>query len=535
MAGKKKNMLLQGGILAGAGLITKIIGFAYRIPMSNMMGDEGNGLYSVAFGIYGIALTISSYSLPLAVSKMVSARVAKGEYRNMRTVVTNALVYAVIAGLLAMNILFFGAGAFERLYDRPGLEMPLRVLAPTTFIVALLGVFRGYFQGHGDMVPTSISQILEQIVNAGISVFATWQFLKIYEDSDQAASFGAAGGTFGTLAGAAAALLFMGFLFMSSSVQYQGQLNPNEKLESGKYINKALFLTITPIILSQTTYQIGYTIDDLMFGKLMGAKEIAAHDITALLGVYNTQYNQLVNLPVAIATSMAASTLPSIVLSKMQNDMHGVHEKITQIIKVNMVIAFPSAVGLAVLAEPIMRMLFPSLVTYHQQAVIFLLTGSSAVVFYALSTLTSSVLQGNNYMRLPVINSAISLAIHVVLVWILLTFTELSAYALVICNVIFPLIVSILNCRAITKKVGYRWEYMNTFFKPLAASGVMGVVAFALYYVLNMAFDSVYIAAVIAIGTAVIVYGIVILQIRCFSDEELESIPGGHKLTHLIR
>ena len=106
MAGKKKNMLLQGGILAGAGLITKIIGFAYRIPMSNMMGDEGNGLYSVAFGIYGIALTISSYSLPLAVSKMVSARVAKGEYRNMRTVVTNALVYAVIAGLLAMNILF---------------------------------------------------------------------------------------------------------------------------------------------------------------------------------------------------------------------------------------------------------------------------------------------------------------------------------------------------------------------------------------------------------------------------------------------
>ena len=152
MAGKKKNMLLQGGILAGAGLITKIIGFAYRIPMSNMMGDEGNGLYSVAFGIYGIALTISSYSLPLAVSKMVSARVAKGEYRNMRTVVTNALVYAVIAGLLAMNILFFGAGAFERLYDRPGLEMPLRVLAPTTFIVALLGVFRGYFQGHGDKI-----------------------------------------------------------------------------------------------------------------------------------------------------------------------------------------------------------------------------------------------------------------------------------------------------------------------------------------------------------------------------------------------
>lgn len=138
--------------------------------MGNMMGDKGNGLYSVAFGIYGIALTISSYSLPLAVSKMVSARVAKAEYQNMRRVLVSALVYALIAGMIAMNVLYFGAGILEGLYRKPGLARPLRVLAPTTFIVALLGVFRGYFQGHGDMVPTSVSQIMEQIVNAAISV-----------------------------------------------------------------------------------------------------------------------------------------------------------------------------------------------------------------------------------------------------------------------------------------------------------------------------------------------------------------------------
>ncbi len=143
MSEKKKNVLLQGGILAGAGIITKIIGFAYRIPMGNMMGEEGNGLYSVAFGIYGIALTISSYSLPLAVSKMVSARVAKAEYQNMRRVLVSALVYGLIAGMIAMNVLFFGAGVMEKLYHKPGIYRPLRVLAPTTFIVALLGVFRG--------------------------------------------------------------------------------------------------------------------------------------------------------------------------------------------------------------------------------------------------------------------------------------------------------------------------------------------------------------------------------------------------------
>lgn len=535
MSEKKKNILLQGGILAGAGIITKIIGFAYRIPMGNMMGEEGNGLYSVAFGVYGIALTISSYSLPLAVSKMVSARIAKAEYQNMRRVVVNALVYALVVGMLAMNTLFFGAGIMEKIYNRPGIEMPLRVLAPTTFIVALLGVFRGFFQGHGDMVPTSLSQILEQVVNAAISVFATSQFMRMYKGSEDAAAFGAAGGTLGTLAGAASALAFIIYLFMANRKQYFDRVNPQEQLESSSYIYKSLILTIIPIILSQTIYQIGYTIDDLMFGHLMELHGYEEKVVTSLIGVFNTQYNQLINLPVAIATSMAASTLPSILLSKMQNDVRGVHQKITQVIKVNMVIAFPSAVGLAVLADPIMQMLFPRLSTYRPQAVMLLTVGSGAVIFYALSTLTTSILQGNNYMKLPVIHSAVSLAVHVVLLGILLIFTDLNVYALVICNVLFPVVVCVLNCRSISQKVGYQWEYLNTFIKPLIASAAMGMVAFAVYRVLYAAIGNVYVVSVIAIGAAVVVYAVMILQIRCFSEEELSSIPGGRKLSRLIR
>lgn len=534
MSGKKKNMLLHGGILAGAGLITKIIGFVYRIPMSNMMGEEGNGLYSVAFGIYGIALTISSYSLPLAVSKMVSARVAKAEYQNMIKIVANALVYAVVAGLIAMNVLFFGAHALEALYHKPGLAMPLRVLAPTTFVVAMLGVFRGYFQGHGDMVPTSLSQILEQIVNAVISVIATWWFTKIYMGKEQAASFAAAGGTLGTLAGALSAMLFVVFLFVASRKQYMSQFHPDEKVETTESIYKAFFLTVIPIILSQTIYQIGYTIDDLMFGRLMLLHGYTDQVATSLQGVFNTQYNQLVNLPVAIATAMASSTLPSIMLSRMQNDTNAVHQKITQIIKVNMVIAFPSAVGLAVLSEPIMQMMFPRLVTYRSQAVMLLAAGSSAVVFYALSTLTTSILQGSNFMRLPVIHSGISLGIHVVLLAILLVFTDLNVYALLICNVLFPLIVSVLNCRSITHKVGYRWEFKNTFVKPMIASAAMGIVAFAMYQVLHQAINNVYVVSAITIAAAVIVYAVMILQINCFSEDELRAIPGGSKLVHLM-
>ena len=313
------------------------------------------------------------------------------------------------------------------------------------------------------------------------------------------------------------------------------KMNPAEQIESGSSIYKALFLTIIPVILSQTIYQIGYTIDDLMFGNLMALHGYKDKVVSSLQGVYNTQYNQLVNLPVAVATAMAASTLPSIVLSRMQNDVKGVNQKITQVIKVNMVIAFPSAVGLAVLAEPIMKMLFPRLITYQSQAIMLLTMGSGAVIFYALSTLTTSILQGHNYMKLPVIHSAISLVIHVVLLGILLVLTDLNVYALVICNVLFPMIVSMLNCRAITKYVGYRWEYLNTFIKPLLASAAMGMVAFAVYHVFYEAFENVYIVSVMAIGAAIIVYGVTILQIRCFSEEELRSIPGGRLLIRLMR
>ncbi len=535
MSKLKKNMLLQGGILAAASLITKLIGFFYRIPMGNMLGEEGNGLYSVAFGIYGIALTISSFSLPLAVSKLTAARLAGKEYRNVRRVVIDSFIYAFAAGLIVMSILYFGADTIEVLYNMPGLARPLRILAPTTFIVAVLGVFRGYFQGYEDMVPTSISQVLEQIVNAIISVLATWQYMKLYKASAEQSSYGAAGGTMGTLAGAAAATLYISVLFFISRARYKHEASADEHIESHRYIVKMLLLTIVPIILSQTIFQIGYTIDDLLFGQLMAVRGYTHKVVTSLQGVFNTQYNQLVNLPVSIATAMASSILPSITASRIQNDIQGVHQKITQVIKVNMVVAFPSAVGLAVLAEPIMQILFPSLVTYRPQAVMLLTTSSSAVVFYVLSALAASILQGNNYMKLPVIHSAVSLGIHVVLLGILLLFTDLNVYALGICNIIFPIVVSVLNCRAISEKVGYQWEYKNTFLKPLTASVLMGFVAYDVYYGLRLLSVPIYAAFAASVTASVIIYAVSILYLRCFSREELAAVPGLKKLAHFYR
>ncbi len=534
--GKKDTLFLQGIILACAGIVTKLIGFIYRIPMANLLGDQGNGIYSVAFGIYNIALTLSSYSLPLAVSKLVSLRTAKNEHKNARRVFRDSMVFALIVGTAACVLLYTGSGALEELYHRPGLARPLRVLAPTTFIVAILGVFRGFFQGHGNMVPTAISQVLEQIVNAIVSVIATYQFMKIFSFSTDIYSYGAAGGTMGTLAGAAAALLLFFWMYwlMRGTLRHRAQ-HDHSKPESDRAIAHELILTVIPIILSQTIYQIGYTIDDFMFGNIMADKGFSDVFVSSLQGVFNTQYNQLINLPVAVATAMAASSLPAIVKAGVRGGPGERNRRIDAIIKFNMAIAFPSAVGLTILGGPVVRLLFPRLTEYQELAGGLLLSGSFAVVFYALSTITTSILQGQNYMRLPVIHSAISLFFHVIIVYFLLEKTQLGVYGLIIGNVTFPAVVSLLNMIAVAKKLNYRWKIGKIFMIPLLASAGMGVVTLISYEAIYIVCEINVLALLVSVAASVAIYGILILRLNYFTRQELIELPMGARLVRLAR
>ncbi|WP_159441975.1 oligosaccharide flippase family protein, partial [Clostridium sp. Marseille-P2415] len=167
------NFLIQGTILAAAGIIVRVIGMFYRIPLADILGDEGNGYYSSAFSIYSILLIVSSYSLPTAVSKMIATRLARKEYRNSVRVLKVSLFYGTAVGGIGAAVLWFGADLFANQFLKmPYTSYALKTLAPTIWVIAYLGVFRGYFQGLGTMLPTAISQIFEQIVNAVISIYA---------------------------------------------------------------------------------------------------------------------------------------------------------------------------------------------------------------------------------------------------------------------------------------------------------------------------------------------------------------------------
>lgn len=172
---KKSNYIVQGGILAAASILVRIIGMVYRIPVTRILGPIGNSYYSAAYEVYSMMLLISSFSLPLAVSKLVSARLAAGQAKSAYKIFRCTLVFALVSGGIASLLVYFGAGFFsDVLVNTPESKLALQVLAPTILVVALMGCLRGYFQGLGSMVPTAVSQIVEQVVNAAVSIGAAW-------------------------------------------------------------------------------------------------------------------------------------------------------------------------------------------------------------------------------------------------------------------------------------------------------------------------------------------------------------------------
>ena len=541
---KSNQFIVQGGILAAVGILVRIIGMFKRIPLTNIIGDRGNGLYAAAYEIYSIVLLISSYSLPLAISKMVSARLATKQYINIDKVFKIAICFAIISGGAAAFVVYFAADLLAGMMLEPMSALALRVLAPTLLVVAVMGVIRGYFQGLGTMIPTAISQLVEQIFVVSGSLIGALALFKYGEkvgdllnEENYSAAYGAAGGSIGPLVGSIAGLSFLVFIcviFRNHQLKKirADRISKDETL--GKII-VMMVMIIIPVILSTVIYNITNIIDQRIYNQVMIDKGFESIK-TIHWGIYTGKYNVLKNIPLAIASALCASTVPAISKGIARGNIEDVLHKIKNVIKSTMFISIPCASAFIVLSRDIMSLLFND---SSDMPAWMLSIGAISVVFYSLSTLTNGILQGVNKVFTPVINAVISLVIHLAVLYPLLQFTDAGVYSVVIANIVFGLSMCILNSFALRRSIEYKQEFKKTLLLPTAGATVMGIVLFMLKSIINMlAFEgklAQVIIFIILVLIGCIVYFATLLMLRGVDEDMLLIIPGGKYLLRFYR
>ena len=536
---------MQAGILAMASMIVRVIGLLYRAPLTAIIGDEGNGYYGTAYNIYTIILMVSSYSMPSAISKLMAQKLAVGEYRNANRVFRCALMYGVLVGLVGSGLLFFGA----RFLVPDVAVCVLQVFAPTVFLFGILGSMRGYFQARGSMVPTSVSQILEQLANAVVSIAAAWLLMQtaVGADPTRRAQLGAMGSALGTGAGVLIALLFMVFCFRRSKEGRKAEIlsDATGKEEKYRIFLRDTILVITPFMLSgvimNLTTSLNQTIYMRMLIDLKGAGETAT---TTLYGIFSNKAVVISNIPISIATAVSSAIIPGISAAYARRDETGARRQVGNAIRITSIIAIPSAVGLAVLARPITMLMFPQMESLELASSLLSLLAVT-VIFYSISTITNAALQSIGRMNLPLVSAGIALVVQTVVLVALLRFTDLDVRALVLVSILYSVMIFAVNQYYLRRFLGIRQDVRRDYLQPLVCAALMGAAAKAVYYLVSMAAEPVenlpkgfyfrnLAATAAALLAAVLVYGYTMVRSGTIRRKDLLSMPKGRSLVRLM-
>lgn len=529
---KKENnntLVKNATFLMVAALISKIIGMLYKSPLTTLIGRESFACFQFAQNAYFILLMIASFSIPQAVSKIMSERIAFKRYRDAQRVFKGALLYAVIAGGIAALVCIFGASILVP-DNMANARLALQMLAPTIFVSGILGVFRGYFQAYRNMLPTSISQILEQIAVATVALLASGfmvhHFANAGEDTLQ--RWSAAGATMGTGAGVCTAFLFMLFVYRVNHKTIAKKIK-NDRVsvnESYRSIMKIILLIAAPIILSAFIYNVNGYINGVMYTSILGWKGVPNSLVKQNYAEYGF-FMTLINIPLTLASTAPTSMMPEVSAQYAIGDLEETKRKIDQATWIAMLISIPASVGLAVLAQPVTRLIFPSTEGVAGQLMVI---GVITVILNSTSNISNGVLQAIGKANIPMINAAISLGVDIVFLALVLVFTNMGIYAVVLAMVVYALVMCVLNDRALKKYLGYKNPWRSAYFVPILASIPMGIVAVVVYKLVYVVIGSNFISLIPSIALAMIVYFVGYLVVAKPKKEDLAALPGGTRL-----
>jgi len=487
-----------------------------------MIGDEGNGIYSSAYYIYTFFLVLSSAGLPAAISKMVSERVAKGRHNDAYKVFRIALISATVLGCVCFAALYFGADSISRLIQQPRSYYSIMTLSPTVLIVAIIAVFRGYFQGVGNVAPSAVSQVVDQVFNAVFSVLCAHLLMKAV--SNDPVALGAAGGTLGTGIGALAGLAFIVFMFYLAypAIRQSRAADRHKGTEPGSKITGELFATAVPIILGTAVFAITNLIDAVMImGRLTNGAGFAEKTATDLYGQVTGKYVVLTTLPISISTAFAAAAIPSIAASRVKGDYENVKRKINSAIRLTMLFTIPAAVGLGVLGPQIIELLFPNVPGGGE----LLSIGAVSIIFLSLTQITTGMLQSIGKVRIPVIAAVFGALVKIPFNYFLIAIPSINVKGAVISTIACYIVASGIDWMMLCRITKLKPDYKGILIKPLFSALLMGFSVYVSYYLSFFALGRNSVSVLVSVVFGIGVYFAFMAFTNGLNSEDVRQIP----------
>lgn len=518
-----KAFLRGAAIIAGAHLFIKLLGALYKIPLDRMiLGTKGMGIYNAAYYIYNWLFVVSTAGLPVAISKMVSAADVLGKHRETERILSVATRFMFFVGLAGAALLFFGAELFAGLLnaDAEGMSVSIaiRALSPSIFFVALMAAYRGYTQGCGAMVPTAVSEIAESVGKLGIGlVLAAW----LVQGSLANGAAGAIGGV-----SCGAALGFFSILFISRKNRKRNKAlaaKDENVPRARRVIFKELFKTAIPITLGASVFTLTSLIDTAMIFHLLesiGYGEELYYSLSGYLGRAVTMFN----LPPTLIAALAVSLVPALSSALALGDRKTAAATATGALRITVLISLPCAIGLSVLAAPILSFV------YNDASYAFLLTVMGiAVAFVTMVQVSNAVLQAYGYVWKPVIFMACGALVKILVNYVLVRQPHINIYGAPMGTLLCYAVVMVLNLIAIRRTAQVRYAVSAFLVKPLFSGAVMGACAYGAHWLLAKVLPGSA-ALLCAIGVGVAVYFAMMLLLRGILKEDVLLLPKGDKI-----
>ncbi|MBQ3281503.1 MAG: polysaccharide biosynthesis protein [Eubacterium sp.] len=519
-------------VLAAAGLFTKVLGAVFRLPLTGLIGADGLSYYNVAYAVYSALVVMSTAGLPIAISRMVSERMAKKEYVYAHKIFRVSLMVMLIIGAVSFIPTFFGADVIAHFVRNDRAALGLRAIAPALIFVPLFSSFRGYFNGRQNMVPTAVSEMSEQFVRVATGLSLAYILMP------KGAEYAAAGATFGASAGAFAGLLVIWLIYTFNKALTTDDLasgSPNE--DSTLTIAKELLIISIPIIIGSEMMPIMNLIDSGMIMRILQESGWTLDESRYMFGLLG-YCSPLIALPWIVTQAVGVSMVPAVSRAYGVGDMDEVHEHVKLGYRTTMILGMPCALGMAVLALPILKLLYWSRPEECEDAAPLLAVMAFSIILSSNMQASTSVLQAVGKQMIPVRNLFIGCIGKFIVTYMLLRVHSINIMGACAGTLTAYFIAMLLNEFAVRKYTGVRIDYVKTYVKPAAATALMSVTAAGVYrageaLIGTTSHAAAAICTLLAVVMAVIVYAVSVFAIKAITVDELQDFPAGDRLARI--